>query len=146
MAEFVMPQLGADMSAGKLLAWRKSIGDKVSRGDIIADVETDKADIEVEVFATGVVEKLLVQPGEKVPVGTPLAIIREEGKPAAPEAPQPPRAAAVEPAPWWRRSPFHRMPPLHPVTSNRSDEPASCRPPHPAGSDAARRRRGALRR
>lgn len=84
------------MSAGKLLAWRKNVGDTVSRGDIIADVETDKADIEVEVFATGVVEKLLVQPGEKVPVGTPLAIIREEGKP---EAPRPPRAAAVEPAP-----------------------------------------------
>jgi pyruvate dehydrogenase E2 component (dihydrolipoamide acetyltransferase) len=96
MAEFVMPQLGADMTAGKLLAWRKNVGDTVSRGDIIADVETDKADIEVEVFATGVVEKLLVQPGEKVPVGTPLAIIREEGKP---EAPRPPRAAAVEPAP-----------------------------------------------
>ena len=87
------------MSAGKLLAWRKNIGDKVSRGDIIADVETDKADIEVEVFTTGVVEKLLVQPGEKVPVGTLLAIIREEGKPAAPEAPRPPRAAPVEPAP-----------------------------------------------
>ena len=41
MAEFVMPQLGADMSAGKLLLWRKKVGDRVERGDIIADVETD---------------------------------------------------------------------------------------------------------
>ncbi|MEW6208603.1 MAG: dihydrolipoamide acetyltransferase family protein [Acidobacteriota bacterium] len=81
MSIFVMPKLGADMSEGKLIAWRRSAGDKVSRGEIIADVETDKADIEVEVFATGVIEKLLVRPGEKVPVGTPLAIIREEGEP-----------------------------------------------------------------
>jgi pyruvate dehydrogenase E2 component (dihydrolipoamide acetyltransferase) len=80
-----MPQLGADMSAGKLLSWRKKAGDRVQRGDIIADVETDKADIEVEVFSAGVIEKLLVQPGEKVPVGTILAIIQEEGKPS--EAP-----------------------------------------------------------
>ena len=81
MAEFVMPKLGADMSAGKLIAWRKKPGDMVTRGDIIADVETDKADIEVEVFTSGVIDRFLVQPGDKVPVGTVLAIIREEGKP-----------------------------------------------------------------
>ena len=62
-----MPQLGADMSAGKLLGWRKNVGESVSRGDIIADVETDKADIEIEVFTSGVIERILVQPGEKVP-------------------------------------------------------------------------------
>jgi len=62
MAEFVMPQLGADMSAGKLLGWRKRVGDRVQRGEIIADVETDKADIEVEIFAAGVIEKILIQP------------------------------------------------------------------------------------
>jgi len=76
-----MPQLGADMTAGKLLRWRKKVGDRVQRGDIIADVETDKADIEIEVFTTGVIEKLLVQPEEKVPVGTVLAVIQEDGKP-----------------------------------------------------------------
>jgi pyruvate dehydrogenase E2 component (dihydrolipoamide acetyltransferase) len=97
MAEFVMPQLGADMSAGKLLGWRKNVGDPVQRGDIIADVETDKADIEVEVFATGKIEKILVQPGEKVPVGTLLAIISEEGKPAAAEAPAVPQPMPAKP-------------------------------------------------
>lgn len=92
MGEFVMPALGADMSAGTLLAWRKQPGDAVARGDIIAEVHTDKADIEVEVFTSGVVERLLAEPGQKVPVGTPLALIREEGAvPAAPpEAPAPP--------------------------------------------------------
>lgn len=87
MAEFLMPQLGADMTAGKLLSWRKKVGESVKRGDIIAEVETDKADIEVEVFSAGVIEKFLVQPGEKVPVGTPLAIIREEGEAATSAAP-----------------------------------------------------------
>jgi pyruvate dehydrogenase E2 component (dihydrolipoamide acetyltransferase) len=75
-----MPQLGADMTAGKLLRWRRAVGDRIQRGEIIADVETDKADIEVEVFTTGVIEKLLVQPEERVSVGTVMAIIREEGK------------------------------------------------------------------
>ncbi|MBZ5699257.1 MAG: 2-oxo acid dehydrogenase subunit E2 [Acidobacteriia bacterium] len=99
MAEFVMPQLGADMSAGKLLGWRKRVGDRVQRGEIIADVETDKADIEVEVFAVGVIEKILIRPGEKVPVGTVLAIIQEEGRPAEAETPSAPQAMRGEPPP-----------------------------------------------
>jgi pyruvate dehydrogenase E2 component (dihydrolipoamide acetyltransferase) len=98
MAKFVMPQLGADMGEGKLLAWRKHAGESVHRGDIIADVETDKADIEVEVFTSGIIEKVLVQPGAKVPVGTVLAIIREEGKPAEAEAVLAPKVAPTEAA------------------------------------------------
>ena len=97
-----MPQLGADMTAGKLLGWRKKVGDQVKRGDIVADVETDKADIEVEVFASGVIEKILVQPGERVPVGTPLAIIREEGEaemPSASPGAQAGRPLAATPSP-----------------------------------------------
>jgi pyruvate dehydrogenase E2 component (dihydrolipoamide acetyltransferase) len=99
MAEFLMPQLGADMSAGKLLRWRKKVGDRVQRGDIIADVETDKADIEIEIFTSGVIEKFMVQPGEKVPVGTVLAIIRQEGEVIQPEATPTPAAVPSAPAP-----------------------------------------------
>ena len=84
MAEFVMPTLGADMSAGTLVAWHKKPGDRVTRGEIVAEVETEKAAIDVEVFTSGVIEKILVQPGEKVPVGAVLAIIREDRKPATP--------------------------------------------------------------
>lgn len=87
------------MNAGKLLQWRKHVGEKVQRGEIIADVETDKADIEVEVFSTGMIEKILIQPGEKVPVGTVMALIREEGKSLAAEAPAVRIEAAVSPAP-----------------------------------------------
>ena len=101
MAEFVMPILGADMQAGTLVAWRKQPGDRVARGDIIAEVETDKADIEVEVFLDGVIETLLVREGEKVPVGTPLAVIREEGAApgAQPVSPASAPALAARPAP-----------------------------------------------
>ena len=79
MAEFVMPALGADMEAGRLIAWMKKPGDRIERGEIIAEIDTDKGLIEVECFGAGVVEKLLINPGDKVPVGTVLAVIREEG-------------------------------------------------------------------
>jgi pyruvate dehydrogenase E2 component (dihydrolipoamide acetyltransferase) len=97
MAEFLMPILGADMQAGTLIAWHKHPGDVVHRGDIIAEVETDKADVEVEVFLDGVIEQLLIEEGTEVPVGTPLAIIREEGRPA--EETLPTTGAATSAAP-----------------------------------------------
>jgi pyruvate dehydrogenase E2 component (dihydrolipoamide acetyltransferase) len=92
-----MPVLGADMSAGTLKEWLRGPGDTVGRGDIIAVVETDKADVEVEVFSAGVIDRLLVEPGTKVPVGTPLAVIFGEGESAEEAAPTvaPSPAAAV---------------------------------------------------
>jgi pyruvate dehydrogenase E2 component (dihydrolipoamide acetyltransferase) len=89
MGEFQMPSLGADMTEGTLVQWNVKPGDSVKRGDIIAVVGTEKADIEVEVYESGTVEKLIAQPGEKLAVGTPLALIRAEGEAvtAAPEAP-----------------------------------------------------------
>jgi pyruvate dehydrogenase E2 component (dihydrolipoamide acetyltransferase) len=80
MAEFVMPTLGADMTVGTLLAWMKKPGDQVERGEIIAEVDTDKGVIEVEVFTSGIIEKLLIEPGAEVPVGTVLAVIRDPGE------------------------------------------------------------------
>ena len=68
-----MPSLGADMTEGTLLEWQVKPGDEVHRGQVVAVVDTDKAAIEVEVFEDGVVDELLVAPGTRVPVGTPLA-------------------------------------------------------------------------
>lgn len=79
MTDFKMPSLGADMEAGTLVAWHKHPGDAVTRGELIAEVETDKGIIEIEAFATGILERLVVPEGEKVPVGTVLAVIREDG-------------------------------------------------------------------
>ena len=84
MAEFRMPSLGADMDSGTLLEWLIRPGDTVHKGDIVAVVDTSKAAIEVECFTGGVVERLLVEPGASVPVGTVLATIAADG--AAPGA------------------------------------------------------------
>ena len=90
---FSMPSLGADMAAGVLADWHRKPGDAVHRGDIIASVETDKGVIDVEVFADGTVGELLVEPGQEVPVGTPLATILDgtagRRPPPAPAAPRP---------------------------------------------------------
>ncbi|HET6415803.1 MAG TPA: dihydrolipoamide acetyltransferase family protein [Polyangiales bacterium] len=94
MAEFVMPSLGADMTAGTLAKWRVVAGDRVSQGDIIAEVETDKGLIEVEVFESGRVEKLLVEEGAKVPVGTPLAEISSVSA-TVPESAPPPEPGGI---------------------------------------------------
>jgi pyruvate dehydrogenase E2 component (dihydrolipoamide acetyltransferase) len=103
MGTFTMPILGADMSAGTLKEWLRQPGDSVERGDIIAVVETDKADVEVEVFSSGVIERFLVEPGTAVPVGTALAVIRGEGEPEeeleALEVPPPAVPVAAAPAP-----------------------------------------------
>ena len=96
-----MPILGADMVAGTLIAWRKKPGDRVTRGEIIAEVETEKGLIDVEVFAAGVIERLVVEPGATVPTGTVLAVIREDvAAPAAtPTASPAPPVAVPEPTP-----------------------------------------------
>jgi pyruvate dehydrogenase E2 component (dihydrolipoamide acetyltransferase) len=98
VVEFVMPILGADMTAGTLVAWHKRPGDAVKRGDIIAEVETDKGLIDVEVFVSGVIDKILVERGATVPTGTVLAQIREEAGAPAPPGPEAPRRVRISPA------------------------------------------------
>jgi pyruvate dehydrogenase E2 component (dihydrolipoyllysine-residue acetyltransferase) len=70
-----MPSLGADMDEGTIVEWLVKPGDQVHRGDIVAIVETEKSDLDIEVFQDGVVEQLLVPVGLKVAVGTPLAVL-----------------------------------------------------------------------
>jgi pyruvate dehydrogenase E2 component (dihydrolipoamide acetyltransferase) len=103
-----MPSLGADMETGTVLRWRVSPGDRVARGDIVVEVETEKAEMEVEIFDTGVIEKLIANVGDKIPVGGSLALIRSDAPAAAPRVtpsagPKPaeplPGKAPVRPAP-----------------------------------------------
>ncbi len=91
-----MPSLGADMEEGTLVEWRVRPGDHFSRGDIVALVETEKGLIEVEIFTSGVIESLVVQPGTTVPVGAVLAMIRGDDESPAPTAP--PAAPPVAPS------------------------------------------------
>ena len=109
-----MPKLSDTMTVGTLVKWLKNEGDPVENGDMIAEVETDKATMEVECFDDGVLLKQYCQAGDEVPVGGPIAAIGDEGEAApevgastaaAPEAPvaeeeaKPEAAAATEPAP-----------------------------------------------
>ncbi|HET9740767.1 MAG TPA: dihydrolipoamide acetyltransferase family protein [Solirubrobacteraceae bacterium] len=87
-----MPSLGADMTSGKLVSWHVKPGDVVKRGDIVATVDTSKAEIDVEIFEDGTIGELLVAEGERVPVGSVLATVN--GAPQAAAEPAP-----VEPVP-----------------------------------------------
>ncbi len=81
MAETVtMPKLGFDMAEGTLVRWVKAEGDTVNKGDILAEIETDKATVEVESYFSGVMARHLVSEGTPVPVGDPIAIIAAPGE------------------------------------------------------------------
>lgn len=101
MISFKLPSLGADMTEGTLLTWHVKPGDNVKRGQVVAVVDTSKAAIDVEIWQDGVVHELLVAPGEKVPVGTVLATLREPGDADATvaEVPAKTSASTVDPAP-----------------------------------------------
>ncbi len=76
MAKYIeMPKLADTMTEGTLVKWRIKEGDKVATGDILAEIETDKATMEMEAFDDGIVHKLLVTTGQKVPCGTPIALL-----------------------------------------------------------------------
>ena len=75
-----MPKLSDTMSVGTLVKWHKNIGDSVQNGDILAEVETDKATMELENFDDGTLIEIFVGEGEEVPVGSPLAAIGESGE------------------------------------------------------------------
>ncbi len=91
-----MPKLADTMTEGTLVKWRKNVGDKVATGDVVAEVETDKATMEMESFEDGILHELLVQIGQKVPIGARIAVLLGKGE-AAP-APGTVHAAAVKAA------------------------------------------------
>lgn len=108
----VMPKLSEAMESGRVIKWLKQEGERVAGGDILAEVETDKADVEMEAFGSGVLRKILVPAGARVPVGALIAVIAEPEEDistvlqevpapaapaAAPPAAGPPPAAAVAP-------------------------------------------------
>jgi pyruvate dehydrogenase E2 component (dihydrolipoamide acetyltransferase) len=119
-SQVIMPKLSDAMEEGRLLQWLKKEGDRVQGGDVLASIETDKAEIELESFGAGVLRKILVAEGETVPVGKVIAIVAEpdedisslvgaaasaalaktEAKTSAPPAPAPPKVEVkVPPAP-----------------------------------------------
>src|SRR5574338_1273717 len=81
MAETItMPKLGFDMAEGTLVRWVKQVGENINKGDVLAEIETDKATVEVESSASGVVLQHMVDQGTVVPVNAPIAIVGAEGE------------------------------------------------------------------
>jgi pyruvate dehydrogenase E2 component (dihydrolipoamide acetyltransferase) len=102
-----MPKLSDTMTEGTLIKWNKQVGDEIEVGDIIAEVETDKATMEMEAFDEGTLSEILVEEGAKAPVGSVIGVILEEGEtagsapasaPAATPAPAPAATPAATPA------------------------------------------------
>ncbi len=82
MAKYIeMPKLADTMTEGTLVKWRVKEGDKVATGDVLAEVETDKATMEMEAFDDGIIHKLLVATGQKVACGTPIALLLGKNEP-----------------------------------------------------------------
>jgi pyruvate dehydrogenase E2 component (dihydrolipoamide acetyltransferase) len=144
VAELItMPKLGFDMAEGTLVEWSKSVGDNVAEGDVIALIETDKANVEVTSFKSGVLRALLVEAGAVVPVGQPIAVIGsadetvdlaalgvEGAAPQEKEAEKPAEEPAGAPAPTATPAPAEGAPaeavegrlPASPVARRMADE------------------------
>jgi len=97
MIELPLPSLGADMEKGTLLEWRVHPGDAVAKGDIVAVVDTTKAALDVESWQSGTVHELLLEPGQTVPVGTPMLTLLDPGEVAPPARSRPEAAAPQAP-------------------------------------------------
>ena len=126
-----MPKLSDTMEEGTLLAWRKSVGDAVKRGEILAEIETDKADMEFESFTEGTIAALVIEPGSTVDVGTLIAVIALPGESleqAAAVAQGAPAAASATPAPQAAPTPLAATPPPPTPATVAAPAPASGAP------------------
>jgi len=99
VAEVIMPKMSDAMTEGKILSWRKHVGDRVARGEVIAEIETDKVNVEIEADAAGTLSEIVVPEGQSAPVGDPIAYINGRGAGSAPAAAAPAAAPAAPSAP-----------------------------------------------
>jgi len=144
VTKVVMPKLSEAMETGKIIRWIKKEGDRIQGGDILAEVETDKADVEMEAFGAGVLRKIVVPAGERASVGALIGVIAEPGEdiasvlasaPAPSAAPAAADRAAAAAAPPAAASKMADRPPTVPPQPTSEDHVA--RQPSPATGPAA---------
>src|SRR6267378_1408736 len=121
--EVTMPKLSDTMEEGKILRWLKRPGERVAIGEILAEVETDKANMELEAYDEGVLKELRLAEGESAPVGSVIAVLSEPGEAKA--APADKKAAGAKPAGEEKKAPAR---PWRQAPSSLR-RPASPRPP-----------------
>jgi pyruvate dehydrogenase E2 component (dihydrolipoamide acetyltransferase) len=124
----IMPKLGLTMDEGRLIAWHKKEGDRVAEGEVLFEVETDKAAMEVPATTSGFVRRLLAKPEDMVPVATVVAILTETADEAVPAEPAPIPRPAMSPQP---------LAPSQPIPGSSSSSSSSDRV---IASPAARKR------
>ncbi|MHA6624941.1 dihydrolipoamide acetyltransferase family protein [Pseudonocardia sichuanensis] len=135
MPDITMPRLSDTMEAGVIATWHKRVGDPVSAGDVVADIETDKAIMELEAYDDGVLERILVAEGESAPIGTPIGTLGDgSGSGQAP-------VAAPEPSAEPSAEPGAEPAPPEPAAAPAAQEPApaAARDGRPPASPLARR-------
>jgi pyruvate dehydrogenase E2 component (dihydrolipoamide acetyltransferase) len=140
VTKVVMPKLSEQMESGKIIKWLKKEGDPVQSGEILAEVETDKADVEMEAFGSGVLRKIIVTAGNKAPVGSLIAVIADanedinavvaSGGGGAPAAATP---GAVAPS---AAKPATAERPVAAPPQPKSEDPAARKPPPSRGPEA----------
>ncbi|GAA5137978.1 dihydrolipoamide acetyltransferase family protein [Pseudonocardia adelaidensis] len=109
MPEITMPRLSDTMESGVIAAWHKHVGDPVTAGDVIADIETDKAIMELEAYDDGVLERIIVPEGGSAPIGAPIGLLGDGTGAPEPVAEEPPAPAAAP-----ERAPAPGAPPIPP--------------------------------
>jgi len=133
--DITMPKLSDTMTEGRLISWKKGVGDRVERGDVIAEVETDKATMELEAFTAGVLIEARAKAGEMVPVGTVIGIIGEAGEKVAEvpgavqkEEPHAPQPAVGQPKEEAKEHPAEAEPVKEESAAEKEEQPVSPEP------------------
>ncbi len=134
-SDIIMPQMGFDMTEGMVVRWLKHEGDTVTRGETIAEIETDKATVELEAYESGVMARILVPEGVMVPVGETIGLITAPGEDvpdvAAP-TPSPPAATpSVDSAPPAPPAPPEPVEAAAPAETAREETPSTGAPVTP---------------
>jgi pyruvate dehydrogenase E2 component (dihydrolipoamide acetyltransferase) len=142
VTKVVMPKLSDAMESGKIIKWIKKEGDRIQGGDILAEVETDKADVEMEAFGAGVLRKILVPAGETAAIGALIGVIAEPGDDIAPLLSSAPAGAPAPAAAPEAAQPAAPRPAAAPPATTAAPAPAPSRPapvaPSPATAPVAR--------
>src|SRR5207247_2595073 len=148
VSKVVLAKLSPTMEEGTIVKWNKNEGDPVKQGDVLAEIETDKANMEMEAQGSGILRKILVPAGGKAPVGSLIGVIAEAnediskmvasaGAPAAPAAPPPAAPPAAPPSAPAGAAPVPPPPAAQPAAAAASPQPAAAASPVPAPPAAA---------
>jgi pyruvate dehydrogenase E2 component (dihydrolipoamide acetyltransferase) len=132
VTKVVMPKLSDAMESGKIIKWLKKEGDRIQGGDILAEVETDKADVEMEAFGAGVLRKILVPAGETAAIGALIGVIAEPGDDIAALVASAPAGAGTGAGSAAQKTPLRAEPPSAPAPAGAASATAPA--PRPAAA------------